>query len=838
MKNNANTILKNIYNLKAKNSSTSIGSNSSNPKMKNAAFTYDIDKKDKSVNTIENSISLKDLKTKESSGWNYPTNYNKINQIYNKYYKHNPMSVYKNQLYSLLNVNKAPTLYDNRLEINKIIRKKKLQKEEDYNNFYKNVMSTYSKLRRNNSQISSENLKTGNLYNTKYKNNSNRSCDDIMLMNPINIKKINSSNISGNNYEENITDNFPGILNNNNNDNKKIKESTIIDGQLTENKDYFNNSSSVMMTLLPYISRTNGNSINNNENSAKYTKRENDDEDEVKLSNFAIQKMRNHLFEAMECKTRTVSQFANLENKIRKLKIFQNIHYQNLQKILDSEKFNIDKKYKYLMGINKIYNNVWSKYRKTINLYLHFLFDKQDEMEINLERVIRKKKNIESQIEKLMIQNVKVQKDLEDLVQMRNFLLQVKQKLIKQPHYFTPLLHRDSRKIELGNIILKSLVGTKNSSVIKFLDSFSILNLVQLYEIHPSNSTMKLIRKKMNNRTILPKEYREKYIYEEHLLKDKNNYIPEKGEVLFENVDQFLIIYQNLEQKNLLLLKQNNDIKNYTGQIMRKYESMFEDEIDEKQSQIYLDLIEKTEKLEKVKERNKVLQDRYNSITSLEFNDNNNYTKKLIQIHSKSSFIDMNFFKMINYLKILKEYPHHGVLLLEKLISIIKGFLSFKYGDYDIERCYNLVGMVNLDLILKMNKKSFNENNKFMVYDYILKLVKIYDDICQYVKNKQKLYESNRQNKEFMRKKREEVQTLRKVNNAREIRQLLEDKRVRNIELILDKWKKPINKKMRKVNDKFDSHLNNNKRNKSVEEIEQQRKLKLLNEFRDLISYD
>ena len=832
---NANNILKKIYNIKAKNSSTSIDSNSSIQKIKNATNTYDIDKKDKSVNTIENSISFKDLKTKDISRLNNPANYYKINQLYYRYYKHKPTNLYENHIYSGLNVNKAPSLYDNRLEINKIIRKKKRQKKDEYNNFYKNVMSTRSKLRKNKSQISSENLKTGNLYSTNYKKNSNKSCDDI-IMNPINIKKINASNISGNNYEENITDNFPAILNNNH-DNNKVKESTIIEGQLTDNKDYFNNSSSVMMTLLPYISSTNGNSINN-DNSTKYTKREYNDDDGVKLSNFAIQKMRNHLFEAMECKTRTVSQFTNLENKIRKLKIFQNIHMKNLQKILDSEKFNIDKKYKYLMGINKIYNNIWSQYRKTINLYLHFLFDKQDEMEINLERVIRNKKNIESQIEKLMIQNVKVQKDLEDLVKMRNFLLQVKQKLIKQPNYYIPLLHRDSRKIELGNIILKSLVGTKNSSVIKFLDSFSILNLVQIYEIHPSNSTMKLIRKKMNNRTILPKEFKEKYIYEEHLLKDKNNYIPKKGEILFDSVDQFLIIYQNLEQKNILLLKQNNDIKNYTGKIMRKYESMFEDEIDEKQSQIYLDLIEKTEKLEKVKERNKVLQDRYNSVTSLEFNDNNNYTKKLIQNHSKSSFIDMNFFKMINYLKILKEYPHHGVLLLEKLISIIKGFLSFKYGDYNIERCYNLVGMVNLDLILKMNKKSFNDDNKFMVYDYILKLVKIYDDICQYVKNKQKLYESNKLSREFMRKKREEVQTLRKISNAREIRQLLEDKRVRNIELILDKWKRPINKKLRKINDKYDSHFNKNKRNKSVEEIEQQRKLKLQNEFRDLISYD
>ena len=47
-----------------------------------------------------------------------------------------------------------------------------------------------------------------------------------------------------------------------------------------------------------------------------------------------------------------------------------------------------------------------------------------------------------------MIQCVKRQKDLEDLVKTRNLLLQVKQKLMVQAAYYAPLLHRDSRKIE------------------------------------------------------------------------------------------------------------------------------------------------------------------------------------------------------------------------------------------------------------------------------------------------------------------------------------------------------------------------------------------------------
>ena len=659
-----------------------------------------------------------------------------------------------------------------------------------------------------------------------------------MPLNPINVKTINNGkkcNVIKYNDEKNITDDFPNLLNSNKN---KNHESIIKDNQLTDNRDYLTNSNSVMMTLLPYIPSVSKytNTFSDNiyyEKNLKYKI-----DDGTKLYNFEIQKISNNILEALEYKSKTVSEFNALEKKITKLKLFQHINAQNLQKILESEKFNIQRKYDYLLGINKIYNNVWSKYRQTINLYLHFLFDKQNEMQYNLEVIIRKKKDLEKNIEKLMIQSVKKQKELEDLVLIRNFLLQVKNKLIEQPPYYAPLLHRDSRKIELGNIILKSTVGTTNTEVIKFLNSFSVLNLVQIYEIHPSVSAIKLIRKKMNNKTILPKEFREKYIYQEHLLKDKNNYIPKKGEIIFDNEDEFISIYQNLERKNLLLLQRNNFIKTYSANIKQEYEKLFEEEINEKESQIYLDFIEKTEQLKKVKERYKIIEERYNSVTSLEFNDNNNYTKKLIQEQSKSSFVDINFFKIINYLKLLKNYKYHGVLLLEKLITIIKNFLSTGYEDYKIERCYNLIGMVNLDLILKMNKKSFNDKNKFMVYDYILKLVKLYDDICQYVKNKQKLFEKNKNYNAFMRKKKEQVQTLRKVNNAREIRQLFEDKRLRNVEKIYEKWKRPVNKILRKVDDKNSVLLIKKFRNRSVEEIEKQKKISLENEFNDLVGYD
>ena len=678
-----------------------------------------------------------------------------------------------------------------------------------------------SKLFTNRSLYISDNDNGRNKIKPLNKLNKNRSCDDISSNSKYKI--INDQD------EEKEIDNFPQI----NSKENDLKESKIIEDKLIENKDFLNNNS-VMMTLLPYIPSSK-NSINYNDKFSSLIN--NGNSEDIKLYNFATEKMRYNIFEAIDAKSRTVSQFTALEKRIIKFKLFQNIHNKKLKKILDSEKFNIDKKYNYLLNLNSVYNNIWSKYRKTINLYLHFLFDKQNDMQANLEIIIKRKRDNENKIEKLMIQAVRKQKDLEDLVKIRNFLLQVKQKLKVQPQYYAPLLHRDSRKIELGNILLRSTVGTKNSSVIKFLDSFSILNLVQLYEIHPSYSTMKLIKKKMNN-TLIPKEFKEKYVFEEHLLNDKNNYIPKKGEKIFDNEDQFLIIYHNLENKNLMLLRQNNDIKNTTAIIKREHEGIFIDNEDDKQSQIYCDMREKEEKLEKVKEKYKYLEERYKSITSVEFNDNNNYTKKLVQQQQNSSFVDLNFFKMLNYLKLLNHYKYHGFLLLEKLITIIKTFISCKYGNYNMERCYHMVGMVDLENILKTNKKTFNEKNKFMIYDYSLKLIKLYDDICEYVKYRQRIFESNKKNKIYMKKKIEEVQNSRKIKNAREIRQLLDDKRERTIGKILDKWKRPVNRILRKIDDNFNVQLSKRYRNKSMEEIEKQQKLYLQNEFRNLVCYD
>ena len=853
--------LKRMFKLK-KNNSTSLSSLNSNINKHNL-YTYDLDKKEEIQNTLGSSHTLGLSKfhqknnSTEKNGSYILINFNKRLSIQNEsLYKSKVINSLKEEFGNKIMVNKAPTYCQNKMEINKIIRKKRLEKLLDYENFYNSMKTQNILFNKTKSKIIEDKLNNANIFNAYSKINNFRSFSTNNIFSDMIITKKKNKSKTKIYTEEHIKDKNKRYYNINNSNSyisnrirnrniKNMKESTMINDneKSTENMGSthtnINNNNCVLMTLLPLIPNSKRFKNKNKENSTLIFGKSQDDE-EIKLDNFSTQKLGNNILINLEHKSRTVEQFTILEKKIIKLKYFQNIQKKSLENIIASDKFNIDKKITFLIKLNKIYNNIWTDFRQKINLYLHFLFDKKSDIETSLEITLRKKKLNENTIEKLMIQSVKKQKELEELVQTRNFLLQVKLKLKRQPPYFAALLHRDSRKIELGNIVITSPVGTKNSAVIRFLDSFSVLNLVELYEIHPTNSLLKLFRKKINNKRIIPKEFREKYIYHGDLLtNDNNKYIPEKGEIFFDNPDQFLGIFHTLETKNLFLLKQNNSIKNYSSKIKQEYENeyMLEQE-DNNKSELLEEIIYREKYLLKIKARNKQLKEDLKSVSNKEFVDNNIYTKKLIQAQANSSFVELSFFKMINYIKLLEGYKYHGVLLLEKLITIVKTFIGLKYGDYSLNRCYMFIDELELNHILKLNKKSFNEDNKFKVYDYILQLIKLYDDICEYVKNMQKIYEADDKNRIFMRKRREEVLTMRKISNARETRELLADKRERVIDKVVEKWRKPVNRVFRKIDDKYNTKMRNKYRSKSIEEIQKMKKEKIQNEIEGLILFD
>ena len=82
------------------------------------------------------------------------------------------------------------------------------------------------------------------------------------------------------------------------------------------------------------------------------------------------------------------------------------------------------------------------------------------------------------------------------------------------------------------------------------------------------------------------------------------------------------------------------------------------------------------------------------------------------------------------------------------------------------------------------------------------------------------------------------MQNLRKITNAREIRDLLDEKRNRIIEKILEKWNKPVNGAMRKVDDMYAAKMKSKFKSKSIEEKKAIKKRKAQNEINGLIFFD
>ena len=748
---------------------------------------------------------------------------------------------FSKEYYKGMNLNRAPSLYSNRKSISKIINKNKIIKNIEYQNFYNNIKINSSRLSRNNIGLKEEkameennnkikkvnssdifeynnkkrNVNKNKLNNISY-NKFNFSCEDKKINSSMNKEEISDNNKSLNIENKNLRCKIPNII--------SYKEKYTLSAKRNENDKNSISNNSVLMTLLPIIPYHKRNKLLN-----FYLLNENNNNKDINLSNFEIKKIETYIYEIINNKINTAKQLTSLENHIIKIKYYQNLQEQNLIELLKTEKFKIPKKLDYFKKLFNIYNKLWEKYLFKINRYIKYLSEIKNKMEIDLEVSIIQKREIQNKIEKLLIKNVKKQNELENLVNLRNFILQVKLRLSKQPPYFKELLDKDSRKIELGNCIKDTKVATKNTDVIKFLDSLTSLNKIQINKINKSNLPKVLIKKRIIKKNSIkskkghysmPNLLIEKYIFNENLLNEnKNIYIPKKGEIIFESINQFIEIIQNLEEKNLYLLNRINEAKISCEINKQEYDKISS---KKKNFENSLDINDKIVELKKIKERFKILENDKNSVKYFENNKNNNFKKNFKRKNIVSSFADFNYFKQMNYLKLIKQYKYPGILLLETFIKNIKNFLFFKYEDYDMNRIYRIISELKLKKIFNLNKDSFDEDNKNMINDYILKLIKIYDDICQFVKNKHILYKSNNNNKIFMAQKREELINIRKIDNNRKIKILLEEKRQQNIKKIIDKWNAPLKKMKRKIEEKynFNSIRNEKLRNRSMINID------------------
>jgi len=695
-----------------------------------------------------------------------------------------------NDKYSIIRFNKAPSLKENQKEINRMIKKRKLKKIEDLNNIYNNILINESKLFRSSLYITGGGIKNRKINNSKsIKLNRSQSHNDFMDKSK-RYKDNSSLSIDNFNVNNESIYNSNSLYNNESNflsDNRKSNNRTQYP-MLSNSAKSISKMNIKLMEKDRLILPKNNNEINKNTISGM----------RIEINNVIFKKLKGR------------RQFPELEKKMIKFKVWQNIQIKKLNEFMKKRKSFIDQKDK-LINLKNLMEIKYNIYSEEMKKYLIFLFDKENEIKSELEIYKEKIKVINSELEKLILELVKKQTELEPLVEKRNLLLQIKQRFKNPPSYYEELLIKDSKKLLVGNSFLNLEVSKqiKNKNVIKFIGSFLELKL----------------------------KIEENKMYSSDLKSDlyiSNNFIKdEKVDPIFPTVDDFIKLYNNLKEKSINYLKSVDAMNKNIYNLKEKYElSFIENNFIEKEIE------EKEKERDKIINKNKMLMNSYNLIRE-------NILKKKDDLIIKSYHIKNKFAKtrIINidshlnetYEREIKNYKYRGILLLKKLIEFLKFFSNFKYDNSDYY--ISLFKEMNLKSALNIDIKEFNDHNVSLINEYILVLISSYERVCKYILNKQRIYLLNEKNKEFIKEKKNEINILKKKEISKELREIIKKKKLDDIKKIIDKSNKSI--VIIKNNLNTDNKMKRNKVLKINNEkiISYNKKNYLENEFNNLAKY-
>ena len=531
-----------------------------------------------------------------------------------------------------------------------------------------------------------------------------------------------------------------------------------------------------------------------------------------------------------------------LEKKLIKFKTLKNSQKIRLEDMSKQDINGLDKRILILQKNLKKYNQISFDYFREINNYIYFLKDKKYILTNFLEEENNNKFNLYFDIEKLVIDNILKQKELEYLVEIRLFLIQVKNYLINRPAYFNDILIEYSKKYELAKLIFGLKIQTLNQNVTRFLDSIPEIKKNEIRQATPSSQSIssqsRTTTKSPVNKSFLKKKSKKynQITPIKNKMSDNNitKYITSNEKKIFNTPEEFIIILDNIESKNLRLIRENDYIKRNINILQKEYDDIF-------QSTVFLekfnDINKKEEKLKKLREENLLLNEKFYNL-KINKNSEVDYNIKNNNKESTSGFyMDINVFKKISYYKMLENYKYKGLFLLEKLIIIVKDFFDLNYTNYGINIGYKMVGKNQLNKILNINLKNINNINKDVINEYILDLLKLYENICEYIKYKDKEYNSISENKYIIHKKKEEIQLQRKINNTKIVRQLAEEKRLNGIEKIIKRNNNP--KLLFKGNVDTNKVLKNSiKKNKKLAKIGKYKNNILEKEFNFYVNYD
>ena len=527
------------------------------------------------------------------------------------------------------------------------------------------------------------------------------------------------------------------------------------------------------------------------------------------LTELNTNKMKFNINQLIIGKTKTKEKLDEYEEKILKLKIFQKYQKERLEIILNDSKFNIQERIDYIIKMFKIYERIYNEYMYNLGRYNAFLFNISNELEIELRTINKKKKDINYELDKLMGNLIDKQNKFEYLIKTRNFLFSVK--------------NRGKNIIKLNNQYIYGISKRKNLMEKLFdlfgreFDSLAFKHLKKLIPVEQLEKFIKIKPAKGRLMIRLAHTIRNTLKLDE---KDKGLLVPPNpGEKIFQKPEEFIKILDNMTNNNLDLMHdyekvelEKNELIDELNQDIALYEKFEKSDTNEY-------LMKDKKYLQEEKQKYVKLSKKYKDVCDLFAKKKELSSLKLdFKIFSFKAFNNIFYYNIVKYNKLRVKYKFEGLVLLEKLINNINHIMAINKESkiFDPEDIFHYVSQRILFQILDSKIDYFNNNNQYLIKEYTLKLLKLYEFFAEFIINKN--IERKKLNSEIYNKERDKVINQRKVYNAKVIKKMFIEKRDNSVKELLEKWNKKTVRNSRNTDIEINNNLDKNEVNQNIKE--------------------
>ena len=494
------------------------------------------------------------------------------------------------------------------------------------------------------------------------------------------------------------------------------------------------------------------------------------------------------------------------EERILKLKIYQTYQREKFKKILKNKQYQVQERIDFIIKMYKMYEKIFYEYINKLKNYNKFLYEIANEMEIEMRDHNKIKININDEIEHLMGKLVDKQKKLEYLIKTRNFLFKMKnrdKKIIKLSNQY---VYKISKRKNLIEKFCDLFGRNKESLTYKYLkELMSLEELEKVLKVKPAKSRVIARLSNIVRRTLKIDEK------EKDLLSP-----PPLGEEIFQTPEEIIAVFEKIKNDDLNLMKNYEKIEKEKSELIAELNNdICLYEAWEKSDKI--NLKNRIKCAEDEKKKNLKLSEKYELMEDL-INKNKRLSslKSGFKIYSHKAFNDINYYNIIKYNVLRAKYKLDGLVLLEKLINNVNKIILINKDAkiFNLNDIYHYIPEFILSRILNMKANDFNKKNQFLIGEYSLKLIKLYEFFAESIMNK------NKQNKnidtEQYNKEKEKIINERKIYNSKILKEMKNNKRNSSVKELLEKWNKKTVISTRKSDMGINFNSNEDIKNKKI----------------------